>query len=118
MALYNEIFQEHMQVKAVKVELRPFNKTPSNPRVASSTAYLRIHITGHVKHWTIQPVEDMREMSVNQINEAIDEENWMVTIYGQEVGAVPAPSTPSSRPRKIPPQPGLPPRQDDAEVLA
>ncbi|CAL1138133.1 unnamed protein product [Cladocopium goreaui] len=87
MALYKEIFQEHMQVKAVKVELRPFNKTPSNPRVASSTAYLRIHITGHVKHWTIQPVEDMREMSVNQINEAIDEENWMVTIYGQEVGA-------------------------------
>ena len=52
-------------------------------------------------------------MSHNQINEAIDEMDWMVTIYGVEVGQAPSPSTPTSRTRSIPPQPQFGPRKDD-----
>lgn len=56
-------------------------------------------------------------MSIAQISESIDEEDWMITIYGSEHGGQPAPSTPSSRPRAIPPQPDLPPWGDDVALL-
>ena len=57
-------------------------------------------------------------MSASQINEAIDEDDWMITIYGAEKSdVVAAPSTPSSRPRAIPAQPSIPPRRDDAALL-
>ena len=120
MAIFKEIFAEHMQVKAIQVELRPFGKTSADPKEVTSTAYLRMPIIGHVKHWVVHPMEDLREMSFSQINESLEGGNWMitVTVYGQDVGADPAPSTPSSRPRRIPAQPELPPRQDDAGTLA
>jgi hypothetical protein len=63
-------------------------------------------------------MEDLREMSFSQINESLEVDNWMITFYGQDVGAELAPSTPSSIPRRIPAQPELPPRQDDAGILA
>ena len=118
MALFKEIFQEHMMVKAIKVELRPFHKSAADPKVVTSTAYLRIHITGNVKHWILHPMEDLRELSMNQINEAVECDEWMITVFGQDVGSLPAPSTPTSRPRRIPPQPDLPAKTDDAEILA
>lgn len=111
MAIFKEIFAEHMQVKAVKVELRPFGKTSADPKVVTSTAYLRMPIIGHVKHWVVHAMEDLREMSFSQINKSLEVDNWMITVYGQDVGAEPAPS----RLRRIP---ELPPRQDDAEILA
>ena len=118
MALFKEIFQDHMMVKAIKVELRPFHKSAADPKVVTSTAYLRIHITGNVKHWILHPMEDLRELSMNQINEAVECDEWMITVFGQDVGSLPAPSTPTSRPRRIPPQPDLPAKTDDAEILA
>ena len=117
MSLYKEVFQNHMQVKAVKVSLRPFNKIGPDPQMVKSSAYLRLEITGHVKEWTIHEMEDLREMSHSQINTECEVENWMVTLYGQDVDAVPAPSTPSKRPRSIPAQPALPPRADDAALV-
>ena len=104
MAIFKEIFAEHMQVKAIKVELRPFGKTSADPKVVTSTAYLRMPIIGHVKHWVVHPMEDLREMSFTQINKSLEVDNWMITVYGQDVGAEPAPSMPSSRPRRIPAQ--------------
>ena len=60
----------------------------------------------------------MREMSFNQLSEAIQENEWMVTIYGMEKEEVrAAPSTPSYRPRTIPAQPALPPREDDSQLV-
>ena len=117
MSLFKEVFDQHMEVKAVKISLRPFHKAPPDPQVVTSTAYLRLHIIGNIKEWTIQNVEDLREMSHNQIHADLDVEHWMVTVYGQDLGTVPAPSTPTSRPRSIPPQPELPPRRDDAALL-
>ena len=117
LSLFKEVFNQHMEVKAVKVSLRPFKKSPPNPQVVSSTAYLRLHIVGNVKEWQLHPIEDLREMSHNQIHADIEVEDWLVTVYGQELGTVPAPSTPTTRPRSIPPQPELPPRQDDAALL-
>ena len=117
MALFKEIFKDIMQVKGIKVELRPFSRTTAEPTLPMSSAYLRLPVQGHVKAWTIGPVEDMREMSFSQINADIDEADWMVTLYGVEHDAVPAPSTPGSHPRALPPQPALPPRQDDAALV-
>ena len=105
LALFKEVFDNHMMVKAVKISLRPFKKSPPDPHVVTSTAYLRLHITGHVKEWTIDNMEDLREMSHNQIHADYEVEHWLITVYGQDIGTVPAPSTPSSRPRSIPQQP-------------
>ena len=105
LALFKEVFDNHMMVKAVKISLRPFKKSPPDPHVVTSTAYLRLHITGHVKEWTIDNMEDLREMSHNQIHADYEVEHWLITVYGQDLGTVPAPSTPSSRPRSIPQQP-------------
>ena len=61
----------------------------------------------------------MREMSHSQINEAMDEDNWTMTLFGHdfaETGGIPAPSIPVARTRAIPAERPLPPRQDD--VLA
>ena len=58
-------------------------------------------------------------MSHSQINEAMDEDNWTVTLFGHdfaEAGGVPAPPSPVARTRAIPAERPLPPRQDD--VLA
>ena len=63
MALFKEVFSNHMTVKAVKVSLRPFKKPPPDPQVVTSTAYLRLYITGHVKEWTINNMDDLREMA-------------------------------------------------------
>ena len=118
MSIYKELFKEKMIVKGVKVAIRPFHKSPPDPTLPTSSAYLRLHVTGHVKKWSIGQIEDLRMMSASQINEAIDEDDWMITIYGAEKNeAVAAPSTPSSRPRAIPAQPVLPPRRDDAALL-
>ena len=117
MSIIKEIFKSVMQVKAVKISLRPFNKTSPEPTLPTSSAYLRCHVWGHVKVWNVEPIEDMRMMSIAQINEAYDIDDWLFTIYGTDVAEVPAPSTPSSRPRAIPKQPGLPPREDDAALL-
>ena len=106
-----------MQVKGIKISLRPFNKSGPEPTLPTSSAYLKCHIWGHVKVWHIEAVEDMRMMSIAQINEAYDIDDWLFTVYGADLDEVPAPSTPASRPRATPKQPGLPPRGDDAALL-
>eukprot|EP00435_Cladocopium_sp_Y103_P007244 s1993_g2.t1 len=116
-ALFKEIFKEVMQVKAVKVLLRPFRKSSAEPHLSMASGYLRLFITGDVKHWKVLKIEDMREMSFSQINAAIDEDDWVLVLYGAELDSLPAPSTPSTRPRAIPAQPALPPRQDDAALV-
>ena len=113
-ALFKEIFKDILHIKGIKVNLKPWRKSNAEPTLAITSSYLRIHIRGNVKKWKIHPMEDMREMSFNQINEAIQEDEWMVTLFGMEKEeARAAPSTPSYRPRSIPPQPALPPRADD-----
>lgn len=105
LALFKEIFAKHMVVKGVLISLRPFKKEPPNPQLALSTGYLRMLIIGHVKEWSIEAIEDLREMSHSQINADCDIDDWMVTVFGQELGLAPAPSTPTSRPRTMPEQP-------------
>ena len=57
MALFKEIFKDVMQVKGVKVELRPFARTTAEPTLPMSSAYLRLPGQGHVKAWTIGPMK-------------------------------------------------------------
>ena len=70
-----------------------------------------------VKHWKVLKIENMRELSFSQINEAIDEDDWVLVLYGVELDSVPAPSTPAARSRSTPAQPALPPRRDDAALV-
>ena len=116
-ALFKELFKEVMQVKAIKVLLRPFRKSSAEPHLSMASGYLRLFIIGDVKHWKVLKIEDMRELSFSQINEAIDEDDWVLVLYGVELDSVPAPSTPAARSRSIPAQPALPPRRDDAALV-
>ena len=118
-ALFKEIFKEHFMVRGVLISLRPFHKVVAEPQLNFQSSYYRLIIRGTIKNWRINPTEDMREMSHSQIHEALDEDDWMVTIFGHDYpaeGGVPAPSTPASRSRAMPAERPLPPRQDD--VLA
>jgi len=58
-------------------------------------------------------IEDLRECSHNQIYGAIDEDDWIVTIFGTEFQGVPAPSTPMTRARSIPSQPSFKKKKED-----
>ena len=98
--LFKHIFKDHFQVKGVLLELRPFCRSNAEPQLTFQSAYMRLTIQGQIKDWVVGPLMDMREMSHNQIHKAIDEDNWMVTLFGQELEAVPSPSTPSHRPRQ------------------
>ena len=94
-------------VRAVLISWRPFHKAVAEPHLTFQSSYYRLIINGDVKDWKINPTEDMREMSHSQIYEALDEDNWMVTIFGHdfaEEGGVPAPSASASRPRTRPPE--------------
>ena len=113
MSLFKDIFKKTMQVKGIHVSLHPFKKVKPEPQLTTTSAYLRLPIIGVVKSWTVGPLEDLRELSVAQVNEALDVEDWMITVFGVDVAATPSPSTPGRHHRKRPPEPALPPRQDD-----
>ena len=83
-ALFKEIFKEHFMVRAVLISWRPFHKAVAEPHLTFQSSYYRLIINGDVKDWKINPTEDMREMSHSQIHEALDEDNWMVTIFGHD----------------------------------
>ena len=54
------------------------------------------------------PLEDMRELPYSQLHKGIDEDDWLITCFGDEVG-IPSPSTPSTHHRKNPEEKPLPP---------
>ena len=116
MSLYKEIFGGVLVVKGVKVSLRPFTDGTAEPKLPMVSSYLRLHVYGHVKEWKIMPVHDLREMSHSQIHQAIDIDDWLITIYGVETAAVPAPSTPASRPRTRPEEPPMPPKPESLSL--
>lgn len=58
-------------------------------------------------------VEDLRECSHNQIYGAVGEGDWMISAFGTELQGVPAPSTPLTRARTIPAQPGFKRKEDE-----
>ena len=67
-----------MMVRGVRVELRPFYKHDAQPQLAFESSYLRLAIHGDIKDWNVGPLEDLRECSHNQINEYIDEIDWLL----------------------------------------
>ena len=107
MSLFKEFFKDLIQVKGVKIELRPFHLASAEPKLPLTSPYLRMQVRGNVKAWNIHPPEDLREMSFSQINAALDEDDWAITIYGVEHDMAPSPSTPASRPRTRPDEPGI-----------
>ncbi|CAK8989748.1 1-alkyl-2-acetylglycerophosphocholine esterase [Durusdinium trenchii] len=107
MSLFKEFFKDLIQVKGVKIELRPFHLASAEPKLPLTSSYLRMQVRGNVKAWDIHPPENLREMSFSQINAALDEDDWAITIYGVEHDMAPSPSTPASRPRARPDEPGI-----------
>ncbi|CAJ1430110.1 unnamed protein product, partial [Effrenium voratum] len=85
LGVVKDLLKDVILVKGIRSELRPWKKSPPEPEVQTSSAYLRLYIRGTVKRWTIKPVEDLREMSHAQIHEELEEDDWCVVIFGSVV---------------------------------
>ena len=120
LTLIKEIFAPHMMVRGVRLEIGPYHKHDAQPQLAFDSSYLRLPVVGGVNEWSVGPIEDMRELSHNQINEAMDQDEWYITIFGTENQGIPSPSTPSRRSRSIPegPAPSTPMASRAAAVRA
>ena len=105
LALFKQIFAGHMLVRGVRIEVRPFKLRDAEPQRAKESSHLQFLIQGHVIEWNVHGAEDLRECSHNQIYGAVDEDDWMISVFGTELQGVPAPSTRMTRARTIPAQP-------------
>lgn len=108
LGVMKEIFSSLMQVKGIRVDLRAFTTALPEPQLTIKSAPLRLLIAGRVKKWIVGPLEDMRELSHSQLHREIDEDDWLITCFGDDVG-VPSPSTPATHHRKNPEEKPLPP---------
>ncbi|CAK9030292.1 unnamed protein product [Durusdinium trenchii] len=90
-----------MHVHGVHVTLHPFVKAFPEPHLSAENAPLRLICRGTYESWQLYALEDLRELSPAQQREAIDEEHWMITFFGNnvppstKVPGTPAPGTPA-----------------------
>lgn len=96
LALAKEIFKDIMDVKCVSIELRPWKKAVPTPHMAITSAYFRVQAIGAIREWQIGPLEGLRELSIAQINAAIDVGDWLIAFFGIDPTAQPTPSTPAT----------------------
>ena len=88
-------------VHGVHVTLHPFVKAFPEPHLSAENAPLRLICRGTYESWQLYALEDLRELSPAQQREAIDEEDWMITFFGNnvppstKVPGTPVPSTPA-----------------------
>ena len=92
-----------------------FHKSGAQPFLAFESSYLRLEIRGGHHVWEVGPLQDLRECSHHQIHEKIEEEDWYINVFGTDLQGVPSPSTPMTRPRKIPEERGIAPSTPGAQ---
>jgi hypothetical protein len=110
------LFRKILHVHGVQVALHPFTKAFPEPHLSAEQAPLRIICRGVYESWQLCSMEDLRELSPAQQREAIDEEDWMITIFGHhDIPAPPQESDPAetvqpsaSTPAPSTPAPGTP----------
>ena len=74
-----------MNLKGIKICLRPWHFATPEPQLSLHSTPLRIQIRGTVKHWIMDPMEDLSACSASQIKRKIDIDDWQVTLFGNEV---------------------------------
>ena len=71
-----------MYIHGVHIALHPFVKPFPEPKLSASAAPLRLIFRGEFKNWTMHDLEDLRELSPAQQRAPVEEENWMITMFG------------------------------------
>ena len=74
-----------MYIHGVHIALHPFVKPfpePPEPKLSAAAAPLRLIFRGEFKNWTMHDLEDLRELSPAQQRAPVEEENWMITMFG------------------------------------
>ena len=109
MACVRACFKKIMYVHGVQLILHPFAKAFPEPRLQAAQAPLRVICRGEYKEWSLEAMEDLRELSPAQQREEIQEENWMITFFGSSEAPHSSPLTPMpSTPAPMTPAPGTP----------
>ena len=80
--VFQDVFSDVMNVLGVLVTLRPWQKQVPDPHLSSSVAPMRLVIFGHLRHWTVGSLEDMRVLSHQQLHADIEEADWHVYLFG------------------------------------
>ena len=80
--VFQEVFSDVMNVLGVLVALRPWKLQVPDPQLSSDAAPMRLLVSGHVRDWTVNALEDMRVLSHNQLEADVDEADWHVYVFG------------------------------------
>ena len=98
------IFQDYMIVEGVQASLQPWSKPAPDPVLTVEKAPLRLLVRGGTHLWTIGQIEDLRELSAGQWHEPmdLDDDDWLVTIFGSDVQKEQETSSTSSSSRPVP----------------
>ena len=78
---FKKVFRTH----GVNVACKVFPE----PQLPAEQAPLRLIIRGDFKSWRIDALEDLRELSPAQQRQEIDEQDWMITLFGNHTDASP-----------------------------
>lgn len=87
LAIFRGLLCKTMYVKGIKVCLRPWTWASPSPQLSMHSAPLRLQIRGTVKHWIMDEIQDLTTCSASQIEEAIDIDDWQITIFGKDLQA-------------------------------
>ena len=87
--VFQEVFADVLQVMGVLVCLRPWQRQAPDPHLSSALAPIRLLVQGELRRWIVNPLEDMRLMSHNQIHAAVDEADWHVYVFGTVSDSLP-----------------------------
>ena len=82
MRIFQEIFSDVVNVLGVKVRLRPWFLQVPDAHLSSACAPMRLLVSGHLRHWHVGPLEDMRILSHRQLQAPVEEADWHVYVFG------------------------------------
>ena len=97
------VLEEHMTFRGAMACLQPWSTPTPHPQLTVEEAPLRMMIRGHIGSWRIGPVQDLRSLDMSQWHEPLDVgDDWLIAIFGHEVGIDDAEDEPASASSKEP----------------
>eukprot|EP00435_Cladocopium_sp_Y103_P023123 s172_g5.t1 len=92
------VLKKHMDVQGVIACLQPWSTPTPEPQLTVDAAPLRLLMRGSVESWSLQAVEDLRELSLSQWHEPLNlEDDWLIAdkidsdddqVEGREVAVI------------------------------
>ena len=108
MMVFRDLVSDVMNLKGIRVCLRPWKMAVSEPQLSMHSTPLRLQIRGTIKHWIMDVMEDLTTCSKSQIDRAIDIDDWQVTLFGNEPQPNKKRKSTALSPLKIGAAPGTP----------